>query len=63
MRSMGFEIDSMHTFTDLRGGQEDTGDQQVLVVWITRWKEFRSYYVTAQEDIRRVCHMNRTDQT
>jgi hypothetical protein len=23
----------MHTFTDLRGGQEDTGDQQVLVVW------------------------------
>src|SRR5918995_586581 len=31
MRNMGFGIDSMHTFTDLRGGQEDTGDAQVLV--------------------------------
>lgn len=33
MRNDGFGIDSMHNFTDLRGGQEDTGDQQVLVVW------------------------------
>jgi plastocyanin len=33
MGSAGFGIDSMHTFTDLRGGQEDTGDEQVLVVW------------------------------
>ena len=22
-----------HTFTDLRGGQEDTGNEQVLVIW------------------------------
>ena len=42
MRSMGFEIDSMHTFTDLRGGQEDTGDQQVLVVWIAAGKSFEA---------------------
>jgi hypothetical protein len=33
MRSAGYEIDSTHTFTDLRGGQEDTGDEPVLVVW------------------------------
>ena len=38
MRSNGFGIDSMHTFTDLRGGQEDTGDQQVLVVWTAAGK-------------------------
>ncbi len=33
MRSAGYGIDSTHTFTDLRGGQEDAGDEQVLVVW------------------------------
>ena len=33
LRSAGFGIDSTHTFTDLRGGQEDTGDEQVLLVW------------------------------
>src|ERR687892_1913121 len=38
MGSAGFGIDSMHTFTDLRGGQEDTGDQQVLVVWTAAGK-------------------------
>jgi plastocyanin len=38
MRGMGFGIDSMHTFTDLRGGQEDTGDEQVLVVWTAAGK-------------------------
>jgi hypothetical protein len=38
IRNMGFGIDSMHTFTDLRGGQEDTGDEQTLVVWTTTGK-------------------------
>jgi hypothetical protein len=38
MRSAGFGIDSMHTFTDLRGGQEGTGDEQVLVVWTAAGK-------------------------
>jgi plastocyanin len=38
MRSAGFAIDSMHTFTDLRGGQEDTGDEQILVVWTAAGK-------------------------
>jgi plastocyanin len=38
MRNAGFGIDSMHAFTDLRGGQEDTGDEQVLVVWTTAGK-------------------------
>ena len=38
MRSAGYGIDSMHTFTDLRGGQEDTGDEQVLVVWTATGK-------------------------
>jgi hypothetical protein len=32
MGSAGFAIDSMHAFLDLRGEQEDTGDEQVLVV-------------------------------
>ena len=46
MRNAGFRIDSTHTFTDLRGGQEDTGDQQVLVVWTAAGKglnEITSY--------------------
>jgi plastocyanin len=46
MRNMGFGIDSTHTFTDLRGGQEDTGDQQVLLIWTTAGKgleEITSY--------------------
>jgi plastocyanin len=38
LRSAGFGIDSTHTFTDLRGGQEDTGDEQVLVVWTAAGK-------------------------
>ena len=38
LRSAGFGIDSKHTFTDLRGGQEDTGDEQVLVVWTAAGK-------------------------
>jgi hypothetical protein len=32
-KDMGFAINSMHTFQDLRGGQEGTGDQQTLIVW------------------------------
>jgi hypothetical protein len=38
MRIAGYGIDSMHTFTDLRGGQEDTGVEQVLVVWTAAGK-------------------------
>ncbi|MDW0315939.1 MAG: hypothetical protein QN716_11235 [Nitrososphaeraceae archaeon] len=38
LRSAGFGIDSTHTFTDLRGGQEDTGDEQVLLVWTAAGK-------------------------
>jgi plastocyanin len=33
MRNVGFAINSMHNFKDLRGGQSDTGDEQVLVIW------------------------------
>lgn len=33
LRSRGFGIDSIHTFQDLRGGQEGTGPQQTLIVW------------------------------
>jgi plastocyanin len=46
MRNAGFDIDSTHMFTDLRGGQEDTGDQQALVVWTATGKgleEITSY--------------------
>ena len=38
LRSADFGIDSTHAFTDLRGGQEDTGDEQVLVVWTAAGK-------------------------
>jgi plastocyanin len=38
MKNAGFGIDSMHNFKDLRGGQSDTGDEQVLVVWTTAGK-------------------------
>ena len=38
LRSAGFGIDSTHTFADLRGGQEDAGDEQVLLVWTAAGK-------------------------
>jgi plastocyanin len=38
MRNVGFAIDSMHNFKDLRGGQSDTGDEQVLVIWTSAGK-------------------------
>ena len=38
MRNAGFAIDSMHNFKDLRGGQSDTGDEQVLVIWTSAGK-------------------------
>jgi plastocyanin len=38
MRNAGFAIDSMHNFKDLRGGQSDTGDEQVLVIWMSAGK-------------------------
>jgi plastocyanin len=49
MRSSGFGIDSTHTFTDLRGGQEDTGDQQTLVVWTTSGKSLNEITSYLQE--------------
>jgi hypothetical protein len=54
MRSEGFSIDSMHTFTDLRGGQSDTGDQQVLIVWTAAGKnldEITSYLGEVSEPL------------
>ena len=38
MRNVGFAINSMHNFKDLRGGQSDTGDEQVLVIWTSAGK-------------------------
>lgn len=46
MRNVGFAIDSMHNFKDLRGGQSDTGDEQVLVVWTSAGKSLED--VTSQ---------------
>jgi plastocyanin len=38
IKDAGFEIDSMHNFQDLRGGQSDTGDEQTLVIgWLMEW--------------------------
>ena len=38
MRNVGFAINSMHNFKDLRAGQSDTGDEQVLVIWTSAGK-------------------------
>jgi|SRR5215208_1576625 len=46
MRNVGFAINSMHNFKDLRGRQEDTGDEQVLVVWTAAGKSLED--VTSQ---------------
>ena len=46
MRNVGFAIDSMHNFKDLRGGQSDTGDEQVLVIWTSAGKSLED--VTSQ---------------
>jgi hypothetical protein len=46
MRNMGFAINSMHNFKDLRGGQSDTGDEQVLVMWTSTGKSLED--VTSQ---------------
>jgi|SRR5215204_2822511 len=43
MRSAGFAMDSMH---HLRGGQSDTGDEQVLVIWTSAGKSLED--VTSQ---------------
>jgi plastocyanin len=42
----GFGIDSVHNFKDLRGGQEDTGDEQTLVVWTNNGKSLND--ITSQ---------------
>ena len=46
MRNVGFAIDSVHNFKDLRGGQSDTGDEQVLVIWTSAGKSLED--VTSQ---------------
>lgn len=46
MRNVGFAIDSMHNFKDLRGGQSDTGDEQVLVIWTSAGKSLED--ITSQ---------------
>jgi hypothetical protein len=33
LESRGFSILGTHNFKDLRGGQEGTGDEQILVLW------------------------------
>jgi hypothetical protein len=48
MRSTGFAIDNMHTFTDLRGGQENTGDEQVLVMWTAAGKSLDEIVTTTK---------------
>ena len=35
----------------MRGGQEDTGDEQVLLVWTARWKEPKSNKITSSSNI------------
>jgi hypothetical protein len=45
-----FWIDSMTTFQDLRTGEEeDGGDQQTLLVWITNGKAMNEIISTLQQ--------------
>ena len=37
--SAGITVDNTFDFKDLRGGQEGTGDTQILVVWATGGKD------------------------
>jgi plastocyanin len=46
MRNVGFAINGMHIFKDLRGGQSDTGDEQVLVIWMSAGKSLED--ITSQ---------------
>ena len=46
MRNVGLAINSMHNFKDLRAGQSDTGDEQVLVIWTSAGKNLND--VTSQ---------------
>lgn len=50
LRTAGFGIDSMTTFQDLRTGEEeDGGDQQTLLVWITNGKAMNEIISTLQQ--------------
>ena len=49
MRNAGFGIGSTYAFQDLRGGQEDTGDEQVLVVWTSTGKSLEDISSQLQE--------------
>jgi hypothetical protein len=51
IKDVGFGIDSMQNFKDLRGGQSDTGDEQTLVIWtangmglLQNWILYHSLY-------------------
>lgn len=37
--SAGITVDNTYDFTDLRGGQQGTGDIQTLIVWTTGGKD------------------------
>jgi plastocyanin len=49
LKSAGFGIDSMQNFKDLRGGQEDTGDIQTLLVWTANGMELSNVIAQLKE--------------
>ena len=50
LRTTGFGIDSMTTFQDLRTGEEeDGGDQQTFLVWITNGKAMNEIISTLRQ--------------
>lgn len=50
LTSKGFNIDSTHTFADLRGGQKGTGPEQTYIVWTTSGMKL-AQIISALEEI------------
>jgi plastocyanin len=50
LTSKGFNIDSTHTFEDLRGGQKGTGPEQAYIVWTSSGMNL-DQVITALEEI------------
>jgi hypothetical protein len=49
LESRSFNIDSMHNFKDLRGGQSGTGDEQTLIVWTSAGMDLSTMAMNLQE--------------
>ena len=49
LTSKGFNVDSTHTFADLRGGQKGTGPEQTYIVWTTSGMKLDQVFSALEE--------------